>query len=195
MTHRYEISVQAKSTFVPDQSDLDAERYVFAYTITITNTGSVPARLVSRHWIITDENNVIQNVRGLGVIGNQPVIEPGTSYEYTSGTIFSTPLGTMRGTYEMHAADGTVFVVSKPEEKVPAGEAALVGARILERVRSLRLPHAFSPVAAVVTVSIGGATLGQDGMESAAELFEAADAQLYLAKQDGRKKLPREFHG
>ena len=101
---RYEVTVTTRSRFMPEDSDPKNGRYVHRYTITITNTGSIAAQLMKRHWIITDENNVIQNVRGLGVIGNQPVIEPGKSYEYTSGTIFSTPLGTMRGTYEELAA-------------------------------------------------------------------------------------------
>ena len=112
---RYEVTVTTRSRFIPEDSDPKNGRYVHRYTITITNTGTIAAQLMKRHWIITDENNVIQNVRGLGVISNQPVIEPGKSFEYTSGTIFSTPLGTMRGTYQMHAADGTVFEAEIPE--------------------------------------------------------------------------------
>ena len=112
---KYDVTVTTRSRFMPEDSDPAKGRYVHRYTITITNNGTVAAQLMARHWIITDENSVIQNVRGLGVVGNQPVIEPGKSYEYTSGTIFSTPLGTMRGTYEMHAADGTVFEAAIPE--------------------------------------------------------------------------------
>lgn len=112
---QYEITVQARSTYVPEQSDEDGGRYVFAYTITITNTGSVAARLVSRHWIITDSDNQVQEVRGTGVIGEQPLIKPSESFEYTSGTAIATPVGTMRGTYQMVADDGTAFDATIPE--------------------------------------------------------------------------------
>lgn len=115
MTKKYDITVQARSTFVPEQSDEDEGRFVFAYTITITNTGSVPARLISRHWIITDAQQQVQEVRGLGVVGEQPLLEPGESYEYTSGTSLATPVGTMRGSYQMVAADGTRFDAPIPE--------------------------------------------------------------------------------
>ena len=112
---RYEVSVTSRTRYVPEQSDEKNGRYVFAYTITLRNTGTVAAQLVSRHWIITDENKQIQNVRGLGVVGNQPLIKPGESYEYTSGTVFSTPLGSMRGSYQMTAEDGTQFEAEIPE--------------------------------------------------------------------------------
>jgi ApaG protein len=106
---KYAISVAAQTAFLPDQSDVEAGRYVFAYTITITNTGSVPARLVSRHWIITDSDNQVQEVRGAGVVGEQPYLRPSESFEYTSGTAIATPVGTMRGSYQMVAEDGTEF--------------------------------------------------------------------------------------
>lgn len=112
---KYEITVAARTTFVPDQSDAEGERYVFSYTITITNTGSVPAQLVSRHWIITDANHQVQEVRGLGVVGEQPYLQPRESFEYTSGTAIATPVGTMRGSYQMVAEDGVQFDAPIPE--------------------------------------------------------------------------------
>ncbi len=112
---KYEISVAARSSYLADQSDENAERYVFSYTIRITNTGSVTAQLVSRHWLITDANSQIQEVRGLGVIGEQPVLKPGESFEYSSGSSLPTPVGTMRGTYQMVGDDGTRFEAQIPE--------------------------------------------------------------------------------
>jgi ApaG protein len=112
---RYEITVVARSTYVPEQSDEDGGRFVFAYTITITNTGTVAARLVSRHWVITDSDNHVQEVRGMGVVGEQPMLKPQESFEYTSGTAIATPVGTMRGTYQMVAEDGTAFDAQIPE--------------------------------------------------------------------------------
>jgi ApaG protein len=112
---KYEISVTARASFIPEQSDTPHERYVFAYTITITNTGEVPAQLVSRHWIITDANNQVQEVRGLGVVGEQPRLRPNERFEYTSGTAIGTPVGTMRGSYQMVAEDGTHFDAPIPE--------------------------------------------------------------------------------
>ena len=112
---KYEITVAARTAFIPDQSDVDSSRYVFAYTITITNTGTLPAQLVSRHWIITDSNNQVQEVRGLGVVGEQPTLRPNESFQYTSGTAIATPVGTMRGTYQMVAEDGMQFDAPIPE--------------------------------------------------------------------------------
>jgi ApaG protein len=111
----YEITVSARTMFIPDQSDTDNGRYVFAYTITITNTGDVPAQLVSRHWVITDANNQVQEVRGMGVVGEQPLLRPRESFEYTSGTAIATPVGTMRGSYQMVAEDGVRFDAPVPE--------------------------------------------------------------------------------
>jgi ApaG protein len=111
----YQITVRARSTYVPEQSDEDGGRFVFAYTITITNTGTVAARLVSRHWIITDSDNHVQEVRGMGVVGEQPTLQPQESFEYTSGTAIATPVGTMRGSYQMLAEDGTSFDAPIPE--------------------------------------------------------------------------------
>lgn len=106
---RYQISVQPRVTFVEDQSDPARHHFVFAYTITVTNTGSVAAQLVSRHWIITDGENRVQEVKGPGVVGQQPVLKPGESFEYTSGASIPTAVGTMRGSYQMVAEDGTAF--------------------------------------------------------------------------------------
>lgn len=113
--HKYRITVAARTAFVPEQSDVESGRYVFAYTITITNTGLVPAQLVSRHWIITDANNQVQEVKGLGVVGEQPLLRPNESFEYTSGTAITTPVGTMRGSYQMIAEDGVQFDAPIPE--------------------------------------------------------------------------------
>ena len=111
---KYAISVSAQSAFLPEQSDEAAERYVFAYTIRITNEGTTAAQLESRHWIITDAANQVQEVRGMGVIGEQPVLRPGENFEYSSGSSLTTPVGTMRGTYQMVAEDGTRFNAEIP---------------------------------------------------------------------------------
>ena len=110
----YECLVTVKTQYLADQSNIDASQYVFSYTIQITNSGKVAAQLISRHWVITDANNKVQEVRGLGVIGDQPLLEPGASYEYTSGTMLNTPVGTMHGTYQFTAVDGTQFDVEIP---------------------------------------------------------------------------------
>ena len=107
-TH-YAITVATKATYVEDQSDPSKNQYVFAYTITISNTGNVPAQLISRHWVITDANGKMIEVKGLGVVGQQPLLKPGESFEYTSGTHLETAVGTMRGTYQMVAEDGQHF--------------------------------------------------------------------------------------
>lgn len=106
---RYEFSVVVETAFVPDQSDLEQNRYVFSYTITITNTGTIAAQLISRHWVITDAANSVQEVRGLGVVGAQPLLQPGEHFQYTSGSVLNTPVGTMHGSYHMTAEDGTQF--------------------------------------------------------------------------------------
>ena len=111
---RYEIAVRVETTFIPDQSDVKASRYVFSYTIKITNIGNVAAQLISRHWVITDADNQVQEVRGLGVVGEQPLLEPNASFEYTSGTMLNTPVGVMRGSYFFTAVDGTQFEVPIP---------------------------------------------------------------------------------
>ena len=106
---KYQITVNASPQFIADQSDAAVDRYVFAYTITLENSGTVPAQLISRHWVITDANSRIQEVRGLGVIGQQPLLQPGESFEYTSGCQLDTAVGTMRGSFQMTAEDGTQF--------------------------------------------------------------------------------------
>ena len=111
----YGIEVAAATQYLAEQSDEAASRYVFAYTITLRNTGSVAAQLISRHWIITDAQGLVQEVRGLGVVGAQPRIEPGQSFEYTSGAAIATAVGTMKGAYQMVAADGTRFEAPIPE--------------------------------------------------------------------------------
>ena len=106
---RYEIEVSAKPAYLADQSDPAKNQFVFAYTITITNTGNVTAQLISRHWLITDGEHRVQEVKGLGVVGQQPVLKPGESFEYTSGASLPTAVGTMRGSYQMVAEDGHSF--------------------------------------------------------------------------------------
>jgi ApaG protein len=112
---QYAIDVAAATQYLAEQSDEAAGRYVFAYTIRLRNTGSVAAQLISRHWIITDGQGLVQEVRGLGVVGAQPLLEPGQSFEYTSGTAIATAVGTMKGAYQMVAADGTRFDAPIPE--------------------------------------------------------------------------------
>ena len=113
--NKYRIEVRPIPQFIPDQSDPENGRYVFSYTITIRNTGRIAAQLISRHWVITDANNAVQEVRGLGVVGHQPLLQPGESFEYTSGSSIPTPIGTMKGTYQMVAEDGTHFAADIPE--------------------------------------------------------------------------------
>jgi ApaG protein len=111
---KYHISINVNTTYLTEQSDPTADRYVFAYTINIANTGTVAAQLISRHWVITDAENVIQEVKGLGVVGEQPLLQPGESFEYTSGTAMATPVGTMHGSYQMVAEDGNKFEAEIP---------------------------------------------------------------------------------
>jgi len=111
---KYQISINVDTAYLAEQSDPSADRYVFAYTVTISNIGTVSAQLISRHWIITDAENVTQEVKGLGVIGEQPLLRPGEHFEYTSGTAMATPVGTMRGTYQMVAEDGNKFDAEIP---------------------------------------------------------------------------------
>lgn len=111
---KHQIQIDVRTSYLPGQSEPGQNRYVFAYTITITNAGSVPARLVTRHWIITDANEQKREVHGEGVVGEQPYLLPGTSFQYTSGTILETPVGTMQGSYQMIADDGTSFDAEIP---------------------------------------------------------------------------------
>jgi ApaG protein len=105
----YDIKVAVRTQFVPQQSDAESSRFVFAYTITISNAGRVPAKLLTRHWVITDANGKVQEVRGEGVVGEHPHLAPGEAFRYTSGTVLETPIGAMEGSYQMLADDGTRF--------------------------------------------------------------------------------------
>ena len=109
MDHRYDIAVQVETDFVPEQSDPANRRFVFSYTITITNTGSVKTQLLARRWHITDANGKVQEVEGEGVVGEQPELSPGEGFRYTSGAVLETPVGAMQGTYRMQADDGVEF--------------------------------------------------------------------------------------
>jgi ApaG protein len=106
---KHHIDVSVRTAFIDNQSEPESQRFVFAYTVTITNAGMVPAKLLTRHWLITDGNERVQEVRGVGVVGEQPRLSPGMSFEYTSGTVLETPIGTMQGSYQMLADDGTTF--------------------------------------------------------------------------------------
>jgi ApaG protein len=114
MTKLYKIDVSVKTSYLEDQSIPSKEKYFFSYTVTIKNNGKIPAKLISRHWIITDSNEKTEEVTGLGVIGEQPRLEPKESFEYTSGTILNTPVGTMYGSYQMVADNGYEFDASIP---------------------------------------------------------------------------------
>jgi ApaG protein len=109
MTKKYAVAISVKTAFLEDQTKPDESRFAFSYTVTITNVGSIAAQLISRHWIIKNDLNEIQEVKGLGVIGAQPLLQPNESFEYTSGTVLTTHSGEMKGTYQMVAADGTLF--------------------------------------------------------------------------------------
>lgn len=108
------IDVEVETRFIPEQSDPEQDRFVFAYTVTIKNTGNITAKLLTRHWIITDANEKVQEVRGDGVVGEQPELHPGEGFQYTSGTMLETPVGSMHGSYQMVAEDGVKFDVPIP---------------------------------------------------------------------------------
>jgi ApaG protein len=110
----HHIRVSVTTAYLPEQSDAEEHRYAFAYTVTIANEGAVAAKLISRHWVITDANSKVQEVRGMGVVGEQPHLKPGESYQYTSGTILETPLGSMYGSYQMVGDDGLQFDAAIP---------------------------------------------------------------------------------
>ena len=111
----YDFTVTVRTQYLPEQSDPDRSQFVFSYTITIKNTGSIAAQLISRHWVILDANNQMQEVRGLGVVGHQPLLQPGEQFEYTSGTQLGTAQGSMRGEYFCVAEDGHRFETPIPE--------------------------------------------------------------------------------
>ena len=106
---RYQIDVSVTTQYLAGQSQPEQSRYAFAYTVTIRNRGQEPAKLLSRHWIITDGDGRVQEVRGAGVVGQQPHLAPGASHTYSSGTVMATPVGTMQGSYQMLADDGKRF--------------------------------------------------------------------------------------
>ena len=105
----HSIKVRVQSTYVEEQSSPENEQYVFAYTITIENIGTIPAKLLTRHWVITDANGKIREVRGDGVVGEQPYLRPGEAFRYTSAAMIETPVGSMHGSYQMIADDGVAF--------------------------------------------------------------------------------------
>jgi len=119
---RHRISIDVETTYLGDQSEPREQRYVFAYTITIRNEGEVPAKLLTRHWIITDANGRVQEVRGDGVVGEQPYLKPGQGFRYSSGAVLETPVGTMQGSYQMIADDGAQF-----DAPIPAFRLAMPG--------------------------------------------------------------------
>ena len=122
MTRDSSISIDVATDYVDDQSDPDVDRYVFAYTITIANDGDVAARLMSRHWVITDGNGKVQEVSGDGVVGEQPHLNPGEQFRYSSGAVLETPVGSMQGRYRMQADDGIDF-----DAPIPAFTLAVPG--------------------------------------------------------------------
>lgn len=111
----YEFKIKVAVRYVEEQSDPERSQFVFAYTVNIRNAGSVAAQLVSRHWVITSGNNAVQEVQGLGVVGQQPLLQPGEEFEYTSGATLATPQGSMYGEYFCVAEDGTRFETQIPE--------------------------------------------------------------------------------
>ncbi len=114
MTNQYQFSVSVNTTYLQDQSSEEDNRFVFSYTVKITNVGNIAAQLISRHWVIINADNQTHEVKGLGVIGQQPLLQPNEHFEYTSGTVLETSVGSMRGAYQIVAVDGTAFEVSIP---------------------------------------------------------------------------------
>jgi len=107
--NQFDIRIQVATSYIDDQSEPDADRYVFAYTITISNNGDVAAKLLSRHWVITDANGKVQEVSGDGVVGEQPHLSPGERFRYSSGAVLETPVGAMQGLYRMETDNGASF--------------------------------------------------------------------------------------
>jgi ApaG protein len=112
---RYEFTVSVVPRYMAEQSDPNQDEYLFTYTVTVRNTGEVAAKLLSRHWIITDADGDVEEVRGEGVVGEQPVLRPGEAFEYTSSCPLTTPVGSMKGSYQCVAEDGTRFTAAIPE--------------------------------------------------------------------------------
>ena len=115
MSNSYEIDIEVETSYMAEHSEPDEDRYVFAYTITLVNKGSISATLLSRRWVITDSENHTEEVEGDGVVGEQPTLQPGEGFRYTSGTVIETPVGTMHGIYRMVAEDGQTFDTDIPE--------------------------------------------------------------------------------
>ncbi|MBT3263200.1 MAG: Co2+/Mg2+ efflux protein ApaG [Acidiferrobacteraceae bacterium] len=115
MSNPYEIDIEVETSYMADHSEPDKDRYVFAYTITLVNRGSISAKLLTRRWIITDADNRIEEVEGEGVVGEQPTLKPGEGFRYTSGTVVETPVATMHGSYKMLAEDGNTFDTDIPQ--------------------------------------------------------------------------------
>lgn len=120
--NKHEIRIQVATHYVDDQSQPDVGRFVFAYTITIENSGDMPAKLLSRHWVITDANGKVQEVSGDGVVGEQPHLSPGETFRYSSGAVLDTPVGAMQGSYRMQADNGIGF-----DAPIPAFTLAVPG--------------------------------------------------------------------
>ena len=115
MSNSYEVDIEVETSYMAEHSEPDEDRYVFAYTITLVNKGSISATLLSRRWVITDSENHTEEVEGDGVVGEQPTLQPGEGFRYTSGTVIETPVGTMHGIYRMVAEDGQTFDTDIPE--------------------------------------------------------------------------------
>ena len=113
-TPNYRFEIAVRSIYIDDESEPDDNKYVFAYTITIRNVGTVSAQLLTRHWVITDADGKVQEVRGDGVVGEQPRLAPGEQFQYTSAALIETPVGTMGGSYQMMADDGVSFDTEIP---------------------------------------------------------------------------------
>lgn len=122
MDEPFRIHIHIETAYLEAQSEPEEQRYVFSYTITIRNEGTQPAQLVSRHWLITDSNGKTQEVRGKGVVGEQPHLRPGQSFRYSSGAIIATPVGTMQGSYQMRSDEGLTF-----DAPIPAFRLAMPG--------------------------------------------------------------------
>ena len=110
-----QIKIDVDTVYIESESEPEEDRYVFAYTITIRNESDTPAQLLRRHWVITDGNGKVQEVRGEGVVGEKPHLKPGEGFQYTSGTMLETPIGTMGGSYEMVTDNGESFDATIPE--------------------------------------------------------------------------------
>ena len=119
---RHQLQVEVETRYVEEQSEPEARRFVFAYTITMRNNGQVAAKLLTRHWLITDANGEVQEVRGEGVVGEQPHLKPGQGFRYSSGAVLETPVGTMHGSYQMLGDDGEQF-----DAPIPAFRLAIPG--------------------------------------------------------------------